>query len=360
MHLSRRAPSRTVSPSACRALVVRPSARLTAQVVPREQAVPAFEARYLPGRGTVRIDAAPRFRRRVAVQVLVWPNRVVPEPERRQQPVQRESVFRHDLVQLLLQGQEQAFDAPVLPRLAGSAEFVADAQVRQALLEDGAPEDLRIVGAQEARLAEQFDRQRNFPQDRRGSGVFQPFKNEIQARAVIDDAQDVVIGAGSIPLAGAIEAPAQVGQSWSSETIPGRTAYGLHVGTVFLHPGIDGVQAHRHAAMRMQAIERVHGAAIAAGLGMQAQHFLDHPARLGPAARAAVRRGTKSFARCAGLASVFSAIPPLHAPLTAHILHPPSHHQKPVTPCHGRTRKLLTSKVSGESVAGLVQSGMAA
>ena len=99
--------------------------KLTVQVQSSQQPVPANEPRHRFRRATVRIDAKPGLGRRVAMQVLMGPNLVVPEPELAQQAIEFPSFPCLQSVELLFQGEKQPFNPAILPRFASRAERMA-------------------------------------------------------------------------------------------------------------------------------------------------------------------------------------------------------------------------------------------
>src|SRR3954469_7101253 len=80
------------------AIVARP-VRLAAQIPFGEQTVPADIADRSPWPAPVRIDSVPDLAGRLAMQVLVRSDGVVPEPELAQQSVQFTAVLRREQIE---------------------------------------------------------------------------------------------------------------------------------------------------------------------------------------------------------------------------------------------------------------------
>jgi hypothetical protein len=203
-------------------------------------------------------------------------NFVVPLAEDCQGGHKLACVADNDWVEALLECAEQSLDASIHPGAAHGRAFMANADEGERRMEQTGCELRGVVGADCARLAVFADRDKEVAQKRPGVGPGDQPRGDRQARAVVDDAKDIVGVAISIAFAGKVESPFSVDRNFD------RLAR-----SEFLSPCFDRVAMEKHDLvniafadrlfLRMDAVEGVgeFGEAEAREMGAQANQVFD-------------------------------------------------------------------------------------
>ena len=231
---------------------------LPPNVKPAQQPAPALhESNRLRFTGCMkRINVVPGLQRRSPLQVLMWPDFVVPTSEVAQKQVYGFPVSQHDLPELVLQRPEQPFNPPVLPRAVQVDPLVFDAQQCQARAERAAGEAPLVVGAHESGFAVFRYRQTQVSQQRPATFIHHRVERQQASTAVIDDAQNLVNRATGISTPGHVQRPAMIDRA-----VPGfGTAHRLprlpHRMRLLTQRPMHVALAHRYLVVRENPVER--------------------------------------------------------------------------------------------------------
>lgn len=260
--------------------------RLPSHVKPAQQSIPCLEPQRLFGRFSVWVDSGPRFQRRCTVQVLVRPDRVVPEREQFQRMAQLRLVRHAPVIQPVFQRPEHSFHSAVLPRATRRCPLVPDAKQPQTRGKHLPGKDAFVVAAQRPGFAVAADGQAQVPQQGPCTLVCRNLQPQQPPRAVVDHAQDGVDVPIGILLAGQVDGPDCIGSRGER-----RLAFDLsallfnQVPVLPQHLGHMRF-AHGFTLGRMAAVEHVHYLPTAhmRHVRLQPDDLPFHPRRLAPGA----------------------------------------------------------------------------
>ena len=183
---------------------------------------------------------------------------------------------------LLLEREEEALDAPVLPRAVRGRALLADAQQPKAKPEETRSEDRLVVGAQAGRLSEALEGVEQATEDADRGAIAQGGEREAEPGAVVEQAEDGprALRAGE---KGEIQGPDQVlGHLWWFVVLE-LLAQPENFFLVFPDQLGDKGLADGLAAVGVEEVEGVGDLACAIGhQGLEPEDFFAHPCGLRP------------------------------------------------------------------------------